>query len=189
MGEEGLDSAGLHEGINYLLLLLCVCWGACELAGRGAVSQKEEEAARSTYPALCFLRRHISTPKLIRGSGVTLGCTPEPPSGRKMPGRNHWSQVPLTGGENPRVAVPLRGRSHPGHQNIPQSTGSPFALERWRYPREEVAKGETGTALFDPRRCVRESWILFSPGWIHPSVLPTPSAPPRAVRAGPQRRF
>ena len=186
MGEEGLDSAGLHEGINYLLFLLCVCWGACELAGRGAVSQKEEEAARSTYPAL---RRHISTPKLIRGSGVTLGCTPEPPSGRKMPGRNHWSQVPLTGGENPRVAVPLRGRSHPGHQNIPQSTGSPFALERWRYPREEVAKGETGTALFDPRRCVRESWILFSPGWIHPSVLPTPSAPPRAVRAGPQRRF
>lgn len=113
MGEEGLDSAGLLKGINYLLLLLCVCWGACELAGRGAVSQKEEEAARSTYPALCFLRRHISTPKLIRGSGVTLECTPEPPSGRKMPGRNHWSQVPLTGGENPKGGGSFTGEITP----------------------------------------------------------------------------
>lgn len=32
---------------------------------------------------------------------------------------------------------------------------------------EEVAKGEMGTPLFDPTRCVRESWILFSPGWRH----------------------
>lgn len=175
--------------MNYLLLLLCVCWGACVLGGRGevAVSQKEEEATRSSYPALCSLRRHISTPKLIRGSGVTLECTPEPLSGRKMTGRNHWSQVPLTRGENPRVAVPLRGRSHPVHQNIPKRTGSPFALERWRYPREEVAKGEMGTALFDPRRCVRESWILFSPGWIHPSVLPPESAGQRNPGSPPPR--
>lgn len=59
------------------------------------------------------------------------------------------------------------GRSHSMHKNIPQRTGTEFVLERWRYPREEVAKGEMGTPLFDPIRCVRESWILFSPGWRH----------------------
>lgn len=163
-------------------MLGCVRAGrrGCGISERGRGSQKHLSSAVFSLQAHLYSKTHPG------GSGVTLECTPEPPSGRKMTGRNHWSQVPLTGGENPRVVVPLRGRSHPGHQNIPQRTGSPFALERWRYPREEVAKGEMGTALFDPRRCVRESWILFSPGWIHPSVLPIPSAPPRAVSVGPQ---
>lgn len=59
------------------------------------------------------------------------------------------------------------GRSHLLYKNIPKRTGTEFALERWRYPREEVAKGEMGTPLFDPTRCVRESWISFSRGWRH----------------------
>lgn len=33
------------------------------------------------------------------------------------------------------------GRSHPLHNNIPKRTGTEFVLKRWRYPREEVAKG------------------------------------------------
>ena len=84
-----------------------------------------------------------------------------------MTGRNHWSQVPLTRGENLGVAVPLWGRSHPLHKNIPKRTCTEFALERWRYPREEVANGEMGTPLFDPIRCVRESWTSFRPGRRH----------------------
>jgi hypothetical protein len=69
---------------------------------------------------------------------------PAPLSGRKRAGRNHWSQVPLTRGENLGVGVLLWGRSYPLHKNIPERTGTEFALERWRYPREEVAKGEHG---------------------------------------------
>lgn len=124
---------------------------------------------------------------------------PEPLSRRQKAGRNHWSQVPLTRGENLGVAVPLWGRSHHPHNNMPGTTGTEFALERWRYPREEVAKSEMGTPLFDPTRCVRESWISFRGGWRHLSPRcpqdqggqrKPGSAPPgpRVVRAGPQPR-
>ena len=153
------------------------------MAGRGAVSQKEEEAARSTYPALCFLRRHISTPKLIRGSGVTLGCTPEPPSGRKMPGRNHWSQVPLTGGKTQGWRFLYGGDHTPDTKTSPKVLvlrsrwrGGDTPGRKWQKAKREqpslIPEGASGTVGF----------CLARDGYILPCCRPPPPRLGRCVQ-------
>lgn len=58
------------------------------------------------------------------------------------------------------------GRSYHLHKNNSKKTSTEFRLMRWRHPTEEVAKGEDeNTPLFDPTRCVRESWTSFGLGW------------------------
>lgn len=164
------------------------------------VYPKEERAANSFKPSTAF-----SSPQAHPYSKPHAGVwsharmPPEPLSLWTRAGRNHRSQVPLTRGENLGVAVPFWGRSHRLHKNIPKRAGTEFASERWRYPREEVAKGEMGTPLFDPTRCVRESWISFSPGSRHLSPMMPPGTAgqrkpgsplplPQVVPVGPQPR-
>lgn len=97
----------------------------------------------------------------------------------------------------PGVAVPLWGRSHPLHKTIPKGTGPEL---RWRGggAAERKWQGQMGTPLFDPARCVRESWISLAGTETSLSARPPgsvgerkPRSPPplaQVVRAGPQPR-
>lgn len=87
--------------------------------------------SRSLFPAFSPPppQSHLYS-KLQPGIWSHTRVPPEPLSGRERTGRNHWSQVPVTRGENLRVVVPFWGRSHPLHKNIPKKIGTEFALDR-----------------------------------------------------------
>lgn len=87
----------------------------------------------------------------------------------KGAGKKPWSQVPKT-----KRGKPLNGKeflygegTSPAHKQ-PKENWYRVWVDEVEKPREEVAKGEDeNTLLFDPTRCVRESWTSFRPGWSH----------------------